>query len=539
MANNSEHHIFNKDDGFLSPKEIGQSSDAIVKNLLNAEISIEILNESNLLAAKNETSAALDQALIKVNQELDSFVNHADKMDYAFAVASGLCAGIVDFLFVGEFSLENAHSWGSEKTEKFVVKIAKSQGYKGDDVKEAIVYLAEKTEHKDNRIQKGFHLATDSNTNDFGGGKQHHLRDFAHHASITGLAFSMLTQFTKKSYGTDTTGRFIVVDVGDAAFIGKDIPQKFLFGTVYWFFHMVSDVAGSGDPSSEGTGIPGPLLSIAKILASTPLFKNQLNDKEYRELSVFISKLFNGTLLGNRDENGRIIPLRFDFRTELGVLHEIGKQTVPVILNEVLVRCFYFLRRLVAEIKDKQISSLEDMKRVEWQSVKPFGNRTIDRMMTVSTMTFTIADTADAAVRAAVESGGNWAIFAGRFVTRFNYVGAGRAAVAIVKEISNERKEAQLIHEKLILTEAQTAIIMKQLQEYKAALEERVSEYLAEDIEAFMSGFDVMNQGFAAGNTDLVIKGNVVIQKALGREVQFTSQKEFDELMDSDEPLQL
>lgn len=179
------------------------------------------------------------------------------------------------------------------------------------------------------------------------------------------------------------------------------------------------------------------------------------------------------------------------------------------------------------------------MKRVEWQSVKPFGNRTIDRMMTVSTMTFTIADTADAAVRAAVESGGNWAIFAGRFVTRFNYVGAGRAAVAIVKEISNERKEAQLIHEKLILTEAQTAIIMKQLQEYKAALEERVSEYLAEDIEAFMSGFDVMNQGFAAGNTDLVIKGNVVIQKALGREVQFTSQKEFDELMDSDEPLQL
>ena len=70
MANNSEHHIINKDDGFLSPKEIGQSSDAIVKNLLNAEISIEILNESNLLAAKNETSAALDQALIKVNQEL-------------------------------------------------------------------------------------------------------------------------------------------------------------------------------------------------------------------------------------------------------------------------------------------------------------------------------------------------------------------------------------------------------------------------------------------------------------------------------------
>ena len=330
-----------------------------------------------------------------------------------------------------------------------------------------------------------------------------------------------------------------MVDVGDTSFIGKDIPQKILFGTVYWFFHMVSDVAGSGDLLSEGTGIPGPLLSIAKIFASTPLFKNQLNNKGNRELSVFISKLFNGTLLGKRDESGKLIPLRFDFRTELGVLHEISKQALPVILNEVLVRSFYFLRRLIGEIKDKQISCLEDMKRVEWQSVKPIGNRTIDRMMTVSTMTFTIADTTDAAVRAAVESGGNWAIFAGKFVTRFNYVGAGRAAVAIVKEISNERKEAQLIHEKMILTEAKTAIVMNQLQEYKAALEQRVSDYLAEDIEAFMSGFDIMNQGLATGNSDLVIKGNVVIQKALGREIQFTNQEEFDELMDSDEALQL
>lgn len=538
MTYDSERYILNNDSS-LSPKDHKQPKNAKIEDVLYAEISIDILNDQNLTATKDDTSAIIDHALSEVNEKLDSFLNHADKMDYAFAVASGLCAGIVDSLFVGEFSLEKAHSWGSEKTEKFVVKIAKSQGYKGDDVKGAIVYLAEEKKHKDDKIAKGFHLAADSNTNSFGGGKQHHLRDFAHHASITGLAFSMLTQFTKKSYGTDTAGRFIMVDVEDTAFIGKDIPQKFLFGTVYWFFHMVSDVAGSGDLLSEGTGIPGPVLSIAKIFASTPLFRNQLNNKGNRELSVFISKLFNGTLLGDRDENGKLIPLRFDFRTELGILHEIGRQTVPVILNEVLVRSFYFLRRLIGEIRDKRIPSLEDMNLIEWKCIKPDGNRTIDRMLTISTMTFTIADTTDAAIRSAVESGGNWVIFTGKFLTRFNYVGAGRAAIAIAKEVSNESKEAQLVHEKMILTEKKTTIITKQLQEYKASLEKQVSDYLAEDIEAFMNGFDIMNQGFAVGDSDLVIQGNVVIQKALGREIQFTNQKEFDDLMDSDEPLQL
>ena len=197
MIDNSERHILKNEDSTLSPKELAQQSNTIVKDVLNAEISMDILNTSNLLIKKDDRSDALDQALFKVTQELNSFVNHADKLDYAFAVASGLCSGIVDSLFVGEFSLENAHSWGNERTEQFVVKIAKSQGYKGDDVKGAIVFLAEKKEHRDNTIQKGFHLAADSNTNIFGGGTQHHLRDFAHHASITGLAFSVLTQFTK------------------------------------------------------------------------------------------------------------------------------------------------------------------------------------------------------------------------------------------------------------------------------------------------------------------------------------------------------
>lgn len=66
-------------------------------------------------------------------------------------------------------------------------------------------------------LEKRFPIPSDGNTPDFGGGLQHHLRDFAHHPTIVGLAFSLLTQFTEKSYGTDVNGVFLVVDVPEKA----------------------------------------------------------------------------------------------------------------------------------------------------------------------------------------------------------------------------------------------------------------------------------------------------------------------------------
>lgn len=521
---------------------VPSENDIVSENIITGEIQFDV-SQYEQVYVSSTTFSEVEQKLIEVNKQLDDFTNHADKEDYVFAIASGIVAGIVDSLYTGEFSLTEAHKWGSDKTEEFVLKVAnnknKNRVYTRDDLDEAITYLAERASHGDATVKKGYHLASDSNMKDFGWTKQHHLRDFAHHASITGLVFSILTQFTQKCYGTDTSGAFIVVPVADTTFIGKDVPQKLLFGIVYWFFHLVSDMAGSGDLTSEGTGIPGPLLSSAKLLASTPIFKNKINDQGNREFSVFVSKLFNGTYFGERDENGKLIPLRFDFRTEIGILRYVGKQSLPVILNEVCVRAFYMIRRFVTEVIDKRITCFDDIKLINWAIVKPAGNRTIDRMLTVATLTFSVADTADAAVRAAIESGGNWIIFTGKFATKINYVGAARLALSVVKEISNEEKEYQLLREKRILTEAKTVEAISILETYKAELEETVSNYLAQDISIFLEGFDYMDSGLINNDSNLVIKGNVIIQKVLGREPQFTNQQEFDELMESDEPLKL
>jgi len=474
----------------------------------------------------------LNTELARVNQELERYTNHADKADYALAVASGVLSGLVDSLFVGEFSLNYANQWGNQQAENLVLNVAKYQGYSGTEPAQAIKYLENK-----------FPIAADKATAAFGGGLQHHLRDFSHHPTPVGLVCSILTQFTGNVYGTDVSGKFKAVQLAEdgLALVGKSIPEKITFGVVNWFFHMVSDVAGSSGSvmkGSFGTGLPGPLVSLLKEFSAAPLFKKQ-NAKGYKEFSVYISKLFNGTLLGERDANGDLIPLKFDLRTEMGVAAQIGQQTIPVIINECFVRVFYSLRRLLGELSREDIQSWGELDKINWNGIIPFRNRTVDRMLTIASMTFTVADTADAAVHAAIESGGNWVLFSGRFVARFNYVGAGRAALSIVREVSNEKKEAQLIHEKMILSEAKAALFLKQLQEFKEQLDRKVSNYLAEDIEGFMAGFADMRQGLAGGDSNLVIRGNVTIQKVLGREPQFTNQKEFDALMGSDAPLVL
>ena len=116
---------------------------------------------------------------------------------------------------------------------------------------------------------------------------------------------------------------------------------------------------------------------------------------------MFLSKLFNGTLLAKRDETGAIIRdsvLKFDLRGELGVAVEIGKQAVPVIANECIVRAFYFLRHLAMEMRARNVRSLSDMENIEWQMVRPTNNPTLARMLTISTGVFTTLDIGEAVI---------------------------------------------------------------------------------------------------------------------------------------------
>ena len=360
-----------------------------------------------------------DKIIYDLNSQIELLSCQADNLDYIVAIASGMACGLLDILWVGEFDLQSGRSIASDKVDSFVKKTAEMlERKKFDDVKSAVKSLEER-----------FPIPSDGNTPNFGGGLQHHIRDFAHHPTIVGLAFSLLTQFTEKSYGTDVNGVFLVVDVPKKSkpFIGNDVPQKILMGTITWFFHLVSDVAGSSSTAgiSGGTGIPGPILALAKEIATIPFFKDIKVDADM-SLSLFLSKMFNGSLMMQRDENGQIIKesvIKFDLRGELGVTLELCKQAVPVIANECIVRAFYFIRHLAMVMKENCVSCLADMKKIDWSSVKPANNPTIARMLTVSTGVFTALDIGEA-------------IATQKYWVSVNYVGVGRFAVAIGSDVS-------------------------------------------------------------------------------------------------------
>jgi len=341
----------------------------------------------------------------------------ADKLDYEIALACGVLAGLLDSLWVGGFDLARANTWGKEKINEFVKHVAKK-----DNLEDAIKHL-----------EKNAPFIGDKYKSKFGDGRFHHMRDFGHHFSLFGLTFSLLTQFTKKCYGTDVHGKFIKVPIDNEhlenpRLIGKNFHEKIFLGTIQWYLHVVSDMAGSNQYAGEGTGIPGPIVSSMKMMATLPIFK-ATNDKGHKEVSVLVQKLFNGTLIKYKDKDGKEI--RFDLRTEVGILNELSRQMRPIIINECLVRGLFCIRRLHKELADRHIKTIQDIGKVDFRKTVPWRNRALQRMLTVSTGTMEVIDLCDAAIRAAIKNKGFQPGFWKDFAIRLNFIGIGRFVIAL------------------------------------------------------------------------------------------------------------
>lgn len=381
-----------------------------------------------------------------ISMEFEESISHADKLDYELAAACGLLTGALSVLWGKKFSLDEAHKWGNEKADNLVKAFAKSQGYKKDDLEGAIEFL-----------EKRFPMAGDALTNEFGGGKQHHLRDFSHHPTILGLICSIGMQFTGTGLGTDTQGNLIHVKITKDGFIGGTFSEKILFGTINWIGHLVSDFDGSSgsvlNGTGRGTGIPGPLLATIKELSSLPIFKkvNDENKIHPKVFSEWVSKLFNGTLI--KDEAGNPIP--FDLRTEMGIGHYIADQAKPVIISECLVRTCYMVRRFIDEVKAKDISSFKDLSKLQPRDFMPFNSRPLTRMVTVSSGTFVVINASGTAVKAAIKSKGNKAVFCKEFFLTVNYVGIGRLVFACASDAEYIKDDVKAAYDKYMKEKAE------------------------------------------------------------------------------------
>ncbi len=430
-------------------------SEAILKQSVNGlDIEYELTTTDSVKNVQDERSAKIRQGLSVVDQDLDivrnkinkldteieRLTNHADGLDYAVAVISGILTGLIDSLWVGEFSMNRGKAWSNHAVNDLVMTTAKGMGYKGERLDGAIKFIENKAPIPSDNLWYGKDIGISS--------KSHHLDDLAHHPTLVGLIFSILTQFTREGYFSNREGSFFSITVEKDQLIGGTIPEKIFCGAINWFLHLVGDMSGSNKTAGVGMGIPGPIVAILKELSALPGINRT-------ELAMKLKDVFTKE--------------KFDLRGELAVGHELARQAVPVVINEVLVRTFYFIRHFCVEYK-----KCHKFSAIEWKKTLPFNNRTIVRMLTIAHGTFVAVDSADAAIRAFIKSGPELAAFLANFVLRVNFVGVGRFTIACYSDLKmgSERRvlyaeRVQLYSKIIFLTESK--VFYKQAEAWIAA----------------------------------------------------------------------
>lgn len=350
----------------------------------------------------------LDETIESVN----ALKPQCDAIDYSLAAASGALCGLIDIFLVGKPGKSPLGDITDKWFENRTCDFAKLCGWEGNDknpVKSAIGYLERK--FKVPYDQRG---CGDSGSLIFGlTPSNHHFKSLGHNPTLVGLFFSILDQFSNSSHFI-SDGQLIELVEADGKFElrGNSILGKLWAGFANWIGHLVSDISGSSGGTGRGTGVPSPLWSWSNsIIAIKQILGIPTSqfDKDVNDLAI---QLFNEG---------------YDARFQT-------TQAIPVIINELVVRLCFMIRRLIQYYTNTSRNNLilKDL----WNECKPFSNPTVRRMLTVAHGTFCMVDIGDATIRGFATGGGNFNPV--EFFLRVNLIGVGRFTISLYGESKRE-----------------------------------------------------------------------------------------------------
>lgn len=376
---------------------------------------------SNAEMELQETKRFISETIETVN----NLTPECDKLDYALAASSGVICGVIDVFLVGkpgESPLGNiTDKWIENRTRDF----AKLCGWDSKDnfsASSAIKFLEKK--FKIPYDQRG---AGDAASEIFNlSPRNHHFKSLAHNPNLLGLFFSILDQFANTSHFV-SEGQLISLQEADGNFElrGNSNISKLFCGFANWMGHLLSDISGSSGSKDRGMGIPSPLWCWTNdIIAIKTKLKIPVSefDKSVNDLALQIY------------EKG------FDARFQT-------TQGIPVLINELIVRLMYSIRRFV-----KYISTTKAEERsfsLLWKTCEPFSNVTVKRMLTVAHGTFCLIDAGDAVIRGVITGGGYFNVV--KFFLRLNIVGISRLTISLYGEMTRTIKKSGLENEAYLL----------------------------------------------------------------------------------------
>ena len=137
---------------------------------------------------------------------------------------------------------------------------------------------------------------------------------------------------------------------------------------------------------------------------------------------------------------------------------------------------------------------------------------------------------------------GNIGTMAGKVQSILNLAGSTlgfMAAVSVYEDMRSAVDEYRLAVEQRKIVEAQCAEAIDKIYEYRSEMNENVEKYLSEHLSTFNNSFAQMDKAIVEGDIHGYVSGNVKIQELLGKEIQFRTAEEFDDLMLSDDNFKL
>ena len=411
----------------------GNNSGIAFIELTVAENHFEFANSiSTALSTAEAELSEIEDKIAETEETLKSLTPECDKTDYILAASSGALCGILDIFLVGKPGEspigDITDKWFADRTKDFA-KLCKWDSSKDDSLQSAIKYLEKKYKipYDQSVGREGFREVNNMTP------YNHHFKSLGHNPTLLGLFFSMYDQFTNtSSFVSD--GEWITLNNSEGKFElqGHNVSSKLFCGFVNWFGHLISDMSGSSTSKGRGMGIPSPIWSWTNDII---VIKRKLGipasefDKAINELAVEIFKK------------------GYDARFQTA-------QAIPVFVNEIIVRLFYSIRRLIQyfAITQRENRSFNRM----WRSCESFSNATGKRMLTVAHGTFCLADLGDATIRSFAKSGVSFNIK--EYVLRLNVVGVGRFTISLYGEIKRGSKRHYVDEEVYFLRRKRTVI---------------------------------------------------------------------------------
>lgn len=366
---------------------------------------IEFRNEhsfvgvNNLLISNNNINT-----LDVVDVNFNSKVKRADKIDYSFAILSGIISSIVDTLLIGKIDLE--------KIEKMDYK----------DILSLLKIILAMYHYSDKEIQSFEKKFNDSlhqveetirSTNNY----VNMVKDFASSLSVKGLLISILSKICGYKFGADEKGKIIFEKIDDKKLDNFGIFKKIELGVIDWFLIQTESYRQTGT------------------------FENEMDDflifkKEFDNIKLYIKELSKSGIFKDKETTREVIYLWFEENIEetneedinLEIKDLLNKQKIPVIINKCFIRAYYFIKLFIETIKEKKVVSIQGLEHIDLMSMTNSKKRIIARMDTVSTGVFACLDGLVAAVFAikesAKEKGKKEKLAKGlyEFCSRINYV---------------------------------------------------------------------------------------------------------------------